>query len=287
MKPAPFEYHRAHSVEEAVDLLARLGDEAKLLAGGQSLVPMMNFRLARPTALVDVGGVPGLAYLRRAGDRLHVGCLTRHRAVEVTREEGVLDGYAVLPRAARWVGHYPIRTRGTFGGSIAHADPTAEWCLLALLLDAEVVARSPRGERVIAAADFFQGFLTTALEPDEMVTEVVFPRPVRAAAFCEFAQRHGDFAVVAAAASLTFDGRRCRDARIVLGGVDVVPLRLGEAETVLRETEAAPEAIREAAETAARAIDPPSDIHGSADYRRRLATTLVTRAVEEAVSRHA
>src|SRR6266567_8740280 len=139
VKPAPFAYHRAHSTEEAVGLLAELGDEAKILAGGLSLVPMMNFRLARPTALVDVSRIAGLSYLRVGpADGLRIGALTTHRAVEVSRDPAVLRGFGVLPRSARWIGHYPIRSRGTFGGSIAHADPASEWCLLAVLLDARV-----------------------------------------------------------------------------------------------------------------------------------------------------
>ena len=144
MKPAPFAYHRAHSVAEAVALLAELGDEAKILAGGLSLVPMMNFRLARPAALVDVSRLGGLSYLRAdAADGLRIGALTTHRTVEISRDPAVLAGYGVLPRSARWIGHYPIRSRGTFGGSIAHADPASEWCLLAVLLGAKVVLNGP------------------------------------------------------------------------------------------------------------------------------------------------
>src|SRR5215471_12574163 len=136
LKPASFAFHRASSVPEAVALLGDLGDEAKILAGGLSLVPMMNLRLARPSALVDVTRIPGLSYLRPAADGLHIGALTSHRAIEMTRDPAVVAGYGVLPRSARWIGHYPIRARGTFGGSIAHADPASEWCLLALLLEA-------------------------------------------------------------------------------------------------------------------------------------------------------
>jgi len=144
LKPAPFAYHRADSVEQAVALLAGLGDEAKILAGGLSLVPMMNFRLARPAALVDVSRLDGLSYLRPdAADSLRIGALTTHRTVEVSRDPGILGGFGVLPRSARWIGHYPIRSRGTFGGSIAHADPASEWCLLAVLLDARVVLTGP------------------------------------------------------------------------------------------------------------------------------------------------
>jgi carbon-monoxide dehydrogenase medium subunit len=180
VKPAPFAYHRAHSVAEAVALLAELGDEAKILAGGLSLVPMMNFRLARPTALVDVTRIEGLSYLKTdPQDGLRIGALTTHRAVETSRDPDVMAGFGVLPRSARWIGHYPIRSRGTFGGSIAHADPASEWCLLAMLLGAQVVLAGPQRQRTIPAAEFFEGYYSTAAGSDEMITELWFPRPRR------------------------------------------------------------------------------------------------------------
>ena len=165
MKSAAFEYTRAASIGEACELLARHGDGAKLLAGGQSLVPMMNFRLVRPPALVDITRIPDLRYIGRDGDALRIGALTLHREIETLADPEIVRGYELLPRAARWVGHYPIRTRGTFGGSVAHADPSAEWCMLAVLLDATIVVTGPAGEREIPAAEFFLGFFTTALEP--------------------------------------------------------------------------------------------------------------------------
>ena len=227
MKPAAFEYRRATAVEDAVDQLTELGDEAKLLAGGQSLVPMMNFRLVRPSALVDVAGIPDLQYLEPHDDRgLKIGALTPHRWVEEMEDAELLEGVSILKRAARWVGHYPIRTLGTFGGSIAHGDPSAEWCMLATLLDAEIVAVGPEGERVISASDFFHGFFMTALEPDEMIVEVRFPEPAPNAALQEFARRAGDYAIVAAAVTLELDDGECRSARVVLGGVADVPLRV-------------------------------------------------------------
>ena len=175
MKPAPFAYHRAHNAAEAVALLAQLGEEAKILAGGLSLVPMMNFRLARPTALVDVSRIGGLSYLRADGAGLRIGALTTHRTVETSRDPAVLNGFGVLPRSARWIGHYPIRSRGTFGGSIAHADPASEWCLLAVLLAARIVLTGPDGQRTVPAAEFFEGYYSTAAAPDEMITEIWFP----------------------------------------------------------------------------------------------------------------
>jgi carbon-monoxide dehydrogenase medium subunit len=282
VKPAPFTYHRTRDVAETVSLLAELGDEAKILAGGQSLVPMMNFRLARPSALVDVTRIPGLDYLRAGDDGLHVGALTRHRSVEITRDPAVLSGFAVLPRSARWIGHYPIRARGTFGGSIAHADPAAEWCLLAMLLEANVLLTGPAGERTVQAADFFEGFYSTAAEPDEMITELHFPRPARRAALTEFAQRQGDFAVVAAAVRADLADGACASARIVLGGIGPLPF-VADIQDLAGQPATA-QTWRAAGELAAAQINPPADGHGSAAYRKTLAATLVERALTEAAA---
>ncbi len=283
MKPAAFEYRRATAVEDAVDQLTELGDEAKLLAGGQSLVPMMNFRLVRPSALVDVAGIPDLQYLEpHDGRGLKIGALTPHRWVEEMEDPELLEGFSVLKRAARWVGHYPIRTLGTFGGSIAHGDPSAEWCMLAALLDAEVVAVGPGGERAIPASDFFHGFFMTALEPDEMIVEVRFPQPAPNAALQEFARRAGDYAIVAAAVTLDMEDGKCRSARVVLGGVADVPLRVPEAERVLEGADVGREAFEEAGREAAKVVDPPSDVQGTSEYRRDLSAVMVRRALEEA-----
>jgi aerobic carbon-monoxide dehydrogenase medium subunit len=283
VKPAPFAYHRAHSVAEAVALLAELGDEAKILAGGLSLVPMMNFRLARPTALVDVTRIEGLSYLRAdpAGSAgLRIGALTTHRSVELNRDPAVLAGFGVLPRSARWIGHYPIRARGTFAGSIAHADPASEWCLLAVLLGAQVVLTGPGGQRSVPAREFFQGYYTTAAGPDEMITELWFPRPMPRAVLTEFAPRQGDFAVVAAAVSADVEDGTCRSGRVVLGGVGALPVEVDA--TALAGQPAAPGTWQAMGEHAAAQIDPPDDTHGSGEYRRRLTATLVSRALAEA-----
>jgi len=280
VKPAPFAYHRAHSVGEAVGLLAELGDEAKILAGGLSLVPMMNFRLARPAALVDVTRIAGLSYLRADRDGLRIGALTTHRAVETSRDPAVLAGFGVLPRSARWIGHYPIRSRGTFGGSVAHADPASEWCLLAVLLGARVVLAGPDGQRTVPAAEFFHGYYTTAARPDEMITELYFPRPAPQAMLTEFAQRQGDFAVVAAAVSVDVEDGACRSGRVVLGGVGPLPAQIDAG--VLSGQPATTETWRAMGEHAAGQIDPPDDTHGSTEYRRRLAATLVARALAQA-----
>ncbi|SCK48365.1 xanthine dehydrogenase family protein subunit M [Streptomyces sp. WMMB 322] len=289
MKPAAFTYHRARDVDGAARLLAELGDEAKIIAGGQSLVAMMNFRLARPEHLVDIGGLDGLDRVRTDADGgLRVGALATHHAVETAPPDALGTGFAVVREAMHWIGHLPIRTRGTVGGSLAHADSTAEWCLLAVLLDAELVARGPSGERRIPATDFFQGYYTTALAPDEILVEVVFPRPAPHAALTEFAQRRGDFAVVAAAVDLRLDrdGRSVAGGRVALGGVAPRPVRVPEAEAVLeRGGPAGPELFAECAESAAAAARPPADANGSARHRRRLIRTLVARACEEATSR--
>jgi aerobic carbon-monoxide dehydrogenase medium subunit len=283
VKPAPFAYYRARSVGEAVALLAELGDEAKILAGGLSLVPMMNFRLARPAALVDVTRIEGLSYLRAdpAGSGgLRIGALTTHRAVELSRDPAVVAGFGVLPRSARWIGHYPIRSRGTFGGSIAHADPASEWCLLAVLLDAQVVLTGPGGQRAVPAGEFFQGYYTTAADPDEMITELWFPRPSPRAVLTEFAPRQGDFAVVAAAVSVDIQDGTCRSGRVVLGGVGPLPVEVDAG--ALAGQPAAARTWQAMGEHAAGQIDPPDDTHGSGQYRRTLAATLVSRALAEA-----
>ncbi|WP_020415995.1 xanthine dehydrogenase family protein subunit M [Amycolatopsis sp. ATCC 39116] len=280
MKPAAFAYHRAHDVPDAIGLLGELaaaGEEPKLIAGGQSLVPMMNFRLARPTALVDLGPLrrdPALTGLRREGAQLEIGALVTHRTVEVAK---LGPGFDVLSRAMRWVGHLPIRSRGTVAGSIVHGDATAEWCLLALLLDAVIVAEGPGGRREIPAAEMFHGFYTTAVEPDEVVTAVRFTRPAPRAALTEFARRHGDFAIVDVAVSLDGDG-----SRVVVGGVAPAPIRVPEAEAVLAAGEPGPELFAACADAAAAAVDPPDDAAGSSAYRRRLTRTLVASALHQA-----
>ncbi len=283
MKPASFAYHRATSVREALELLAREGEDAKVIAGGQSLVPLMAFRLARPSALIDINRIAELRYVRRDGDALQIGALATHRDIETNAEPGVLDGYSILPRAARFIGHYPIRTRGTFGGSIAHADPTSEWCMLALLLDAEIVATGARGSRTVAASDFFRGVFTTALDADEVVTEVRFPAPAPRSAIREFARRQGDFAIVAVATAVEVEDGRVRSARIALAGVSDAPIRATEAEAMLAGATPGEVAFDEAGRAAAAGLRPPSDSHGSSDYRKELAAALVRRALGDAV----
>ncbi|MFD9814110.1 FAD binding domain-containing protein [Streptomyces sp. NPDC059080] len=283
MKPAAFRYHRARDADGAVRLLAELGEDAKVLAGGQSLVAMMAYRLARPRHLVDIGALRGLDHLGTdAAGALRVGALTTHHTVERAPDSVLGPGFAVVRETMRWIGHLPIRTRGTAGGSLAHADATAEWCLLAVVLDAELHVLGPRGARRIAAAEFFLGPYTTALEPDELLVEIVFPRPAPYAAVTEFAERRGDFALASAAVVLDRDGGTRRGGRVALGGIGPVPLRAVEAERVLADGGT----FAECAETAAAALPDDADgPGGGAAYRRQLIRTLVRRACEEADAR--
>lgn len=282
MKPAAFEYHRVFLAQEAIELLRELGDEAKILAGGQSLTPMMNFRLARPSALIDINRVGELDYIRREADTLAIGALTRHRTVETSTSPGVLDGFAVLPKAARFIGHFPIRTRGTVGGSIAHSDPSAEWCLLARLFDATVIADSPRGRREVASADWFTGFLTTAAAPDELVVEIRFHGPRTHASLAEFAQRKGDFAIASAAVAYDIVDGVCANTAIVLGGVGSEPFRSGELDAVADGRPPGAESWQAVADAARAMVNPPADLHGDADYRRHLIKGMVMQAFKQA-----
>ena len=281
MKPAAFTYRRVGSPAEAVAALAEFGDEAKLIAGGQSLVPMMNFRLARPEALVDISRIDALRFVRSDGKgSLRIGALARHRDLE--RLNGNLrdQGFGVLPEAARHIGHYAIRGSGTFGGSLAHADPAAEWCMIAELLDAEITVLGPAGERTVSAADMFKGFLETDLRPDEMILEVRL-RGFDHTSIKEVCRRQGDFAVVAAAVALSISDGRCTEARVVLGGVGGSVVRVTSAEDAL--VGAAPsESSFAAAAAAAAVINPPADLHGPPEYRRHLASVLVRRALIDA-----
>ncbi|BCB88754.1 FAD binding domain-containing protein [Phytohabitans suffuscus] len=284
MKPAPFEYARPRSLEEALAVLADDPDDTKVLAGGQSLVPMMNFRLARPRRLVDINLVPDLDGVETAGDRVRIGARTRHLALQNTDLPGPLGH--LLRRAAVHIGHLPIRTRGTFGGSIAHSDAAAEWCLVAATLDAEMTVRGQaRGVRTIPAADFFRAIFTTALEPDEILTSIslpALPGDYRTG-IAEFARRAGDFGIVTATAAVRVSGGVVTDARVGLGGVSDVPFRSRAAETTLLGQRWSAELVTAAAQAAAAEVDPPSDLHGDAAYRRDLVRALLPRALGQPV----
>jgi carbon-monoxide dehydrogenase medium subunit len=285
MKPPKFDYHAPTTVDEALALLGRYGGEAKLLAGGQSLMPLLNFRLSRPAALVDLNRIPALAYIRETDGQVAFGAMTRQRTIEFSPV--VKAKLPLLTEATRWVGHLPIRSRGTIGGSIAHADPSAEYPAVLAALDGEVRARGPGGERTLRAGDLFQTYLTTSLEPDEILTEVRLPAmPAGAAyAFEEFSRRHGDFAIVGIAAIVVVDRGRCRDARLATAGAGPVPVRLRAAEEILVQEGVGERAIAAAAARAAELVSPDSDLHASADYRRNLTRVLTGRALTRALAR--
>jgi carbon-monoxide dehydrogenase medium subunit len=284
MKPAIFEYRSPTALDEALAQLAEVGDEGKILAGGQSLVPSMNFRLARPAYLIDINRLPGLDNVTSNGETVGIGTLVRHARFESPVVEGPLG--RLLATAAVKVGHVPIRVRGTFGGSIAHADPAAEWCMVARLLDATMVASSVRGTREIPAADFFETVFSTSLEPDELLTEVRLPRLGANArvGFAEFSRRAGDFAIVAVSCVLEMTGGTIASARLAFGGVGGTPVRSAEAEAILAGRETSPEVFTEAANAAAERMDPMEDIHGSAEYRRDLVRALTRRVLAQASS---
>lgn len=284
MKPAAFDYFAPRSLDEALDLLAAHGEDGKVLAGGQSLVPAMNFRLARPAALIDINRVAALDYLSEEDGRLRIGALVRHARFEASVVGGALGPF--LPRVARHIAHVPIRARGTFCGSLAHADPASEWCLVAAVLDAEFVVASCRGTRRLAPGGYFVGALTTALEPDELLTETRLPLldDRWRSGFAEFSRRAGDYALAMATAFLRFAEGRVAEARLGIGGAVEHPVRITAAEQSLLGTDGGTEARREAGRIAAAAIEPLEDIQASADYRRHLACAMVERALAQAVA---
>ncbi len=284
MKPAAFDYSRPASVPEALALLADHADSCKILAGGQSLVPAMNFRLARPDMLIDINDLAELDYVRGSADRLHIGALARHAAFHRPVSDTPLG--ALLSKVVRHIAHYPIRQRGTFAGSVAHADPASEWCLLATTLGAEMVARSVRGERVIAAADFFHGIFTTALAVDELLVEVRLPllQPHWRTGFYEFSRRAGDFALGMAVAALQIEDGAIRAACLGVGGVADRAVRLGTLEQQLVGRPATTAIIDDIAQAARALVEPGGDIHGSPEYRRDLVATSVKRALWEALA---
>ncbi len=290
MKPAPFDYHRPASLDEALALFAELGPDAKALAGGQSLVPAMNFRLARPAVLVDLNRIASLDSIEPTAEGgLRIGAMTRQRAVE--KSELVAGRAPLLAEAMPWIAHPQIRTRGTIGGSLAHADPSAELPAVMLALDARFVVRSRARTRTAAAGDFFTGILSTALAPDELLAAVQLPpRPRRSgAAFTEVARRHGDYALVGVAAEVVLDeDGTCTSARIALLSAGDTPVLAANAMASLAGRHPDAAAIDEAARAAAELdIEPPGDIHASPAYRRHLARVLVGRALHAAAERAA
>jgi carbon-monoxide dehydrogenase medium subunit len=284
MKPAAFEYFAPRSIEEATALLAGHGGDARVLAGGQSLVPAMNFRLARPAVLIDINRIDGLAGVREEGDALAVGALTRHVVFEKPVTSGPLA--KLLPTIADNIAHLPIRMRGTFGGSIAHADPAAEWCALAVALDAGIIVRSKDGSRTVPAGAWFRSIFTTDIRDGEMVTEIRLPRlgDDWRCGFVEFNRRAGDFAIVSAVAAIRVEGGVIREARLALGGVVDKPVRASEAEVLLVGQAPGDAAFRAAAEAARAAFEPFGDIHADAEYKSELVAVMARRALERAVA---
>lgn len=285
MKPPPFQYQRPDTLDEVKSLLAEGGDDVKVLAGGQSLVPLLAFRMARPSLLVDIGDLADLDHAAVEDGILTLGALATHRQVE--RLPGLAERCPAVVEAVGEIGHVAIRNRGTVGGSIAHADPAAEWPLLALVLEAEFEAGSTGGQRTIAAGDMFVSYMQTALRPDEVLTSLRLSLPPRdgALGFAEVSRRHGDFAMGGAAAMLVLEDGRVSEARVGVMAAALTPVRSAAAEQVLVGEEPTDEVLREAAEAVDGAIDPLEDVHAPADYKRHLAKVTSRRALETARQR--
>jgi CO/xanthine dehydrogenase FAD-binding subunit len=286
MKPPRFDYYDPRSLDEALRLLRQADGEAKVLAGGQSLVPLLNMRLARPAVVVDLNRVDGLDYIREENGSLAIGAMTRQRTVE--RSDPVARRQPLLREATKLIAHPQIRNRGTVGGSLAHADPAAEYPAVALALDADVRVAGPDGERLIPARDFFVTYLTTALDPTEIVVEVRVPALEVGAGWSvmEMSRRHGDFALAGAAVVLPLRDGACSGARIALFGVASTPVRATEAEQALEAERPGDALFKRAAELASASLEEPlSDIHASSEFRRHLAGVMVERALAQAFER--
>jgi carbon-monoxide dehydrogenase medium subunit len=283
MKPAPFTYHAPSSVDEAVALLAQWGpQDGRVLAGGQSLVPTMAFRVARPAHLIDINGIGELAHVTSKDGVLSIGACVRHAAFETERVPGPTG--ALLRHVVRNIAHHPIRTRGTFCGSVAHADPASEWCCVMAALDGVVVLRSSRGERRLRAEEFFQGVMATAAEEDELVVAAELPLLAEGTrvGFQEFSRRKGDFAIAMALVCYGLENGLMSEPRVAIGGAEAQARRIPQAEQTLRGRAPGADVFAQAGAAAAAAIDPLEDINNTAAYRRSLVRTLVERALESA-----
>jgi carbon-monoxide dehydrogenase medium subunit len=283
MKPAPFQYHAPKTLDEAVALLAEVAPaDGRVLAGGQSLVPTMAFRLARPAHLVDINGIAELDRIAIADGKLAIGACVRHAAFYRPVADGPLG--RLMSSVVRHIAHHPIRTRGTFCGSLVHADPASEWCLVAATLGAEMVAQSRHGRRVIAAADFFAGIMTTELAEDELLVEarLPLPPPDTLFGFYEFSRRAGDFAIAMALVTYRIEDGRMVEARLGIGGAEPKPRRIAEAERMLEGQKPGADVFAGAAEAAAKAVEAMEDSNYGADYRRDLVRTVTYRALEPA-----
>lgn len=285
MKPAPFAYVRPVSLSDAVECLVANGDDAKVLGGGQSLIPLLAFRLVRPSVLVDLGAVPGLDQIVLTGDRLVIGARATHRAVEL--DEDVRRVVPMVTAALGHLGHVAIRNAGTVGGSIAHADPAAEWAAVALALDGSVVLTGPSGSRAVPVEDFFVDWMHTDLRAGEIVTalELVSPPAGSGWGFNEVARRHGDFGLAGAAVVISVADRTITRARVALLGLGLTPLRARHVEERLLGSPLEPEQLRSACAAVQDDITPLEDQHASVDYKRHLAGVVVDRAVAQAVRR--
>lgn len=287
MKPAPFEYFAPEEIADAVALLSRHGEEGKILAGGQSLMPLMSLRLARPQVVIDINRVAALDAISQGVDgELAIGALTRQRSVE--RSTFVRERNPLLAAAMPLIGHFQIRNRGTIGGSLVHADPAAELPAVSLALGAEFVARSARGERRIPAEEFFLGTMVTAIEPTELLTEIRFPRWRSGSGWAieEVARRRGDFAIVGAVVLVQLDGTGlCERTRIALFGVDERPMRMIRGEEILRGNRPEENILTEVAKVVAEELDPLSDVHASGQYRKEAGAFLTRKALQIALKR--
>jgi len=284
--PAAFDYHPATSVDEAIALLQQYGDEAKLLAGGHSLLPTMKLRLAQPGHLIDLGRIGGLSYIREDGGVVAVGAMTRY--VDIERSEVLKKHFALLPEGVAQIGDAQVRNRGTIGGSIAHSDPAADTPGIVLALKADIVAKGPNGVRTIKADDFFMDLFQTALQPDEVITEIRFPKPPvhTGSAYMKLANKASHYAVVGCAAVVTLDGNgTCTTASVVITGASVKPTRASAVEAGLVGKKLDEATIANAASHAADGLEVVSDIHGSQEYRAQMATVLARRVVARAAER--
>lgn len=291
MKPAPFEYLAPRSLEEALHALSGTDGETRILAGGQSLIPLLNMRLASPKRLVDLGRVKELAYVEERDGGYAIGAMTRQRTLE--RDDRISREVPLLAEAIHWVGHPQIRNRGTIGGSIAHGDPAAELPAVAVCLDARVTVQGPRGTRTLDARNLYLGYLATTLAPDEILTDVWFPKaaPGTGHAWLEFARRHGDYAIAGVGVAITLAADQIAGSRIVLTGVDGTPVRASAAEALLvgatvdEQHQIQPSTLRPAVEALRSAINPETDVQATAAYRRHLAGVLLERALPRACER--
>jgi aerobic carbon-monoxide dehydrogenase medium subunit len=287
MKPAPFEYFAPEKIGDAVELLSQYGEDGKILAGGQSLMPLMNLRLARPQVVIDINRLTALDYISQGADgKLAIGALTRQRSLE--HSTVVKDLNPLVAATMPLIGHFQIRNRGTVGGSLVHADPAAELPAVSLALGAEFVVKKRRGERTIPAEEFFLGTMTTAIESTELLTEIRFPRWRWGAGWAveEIAWRRGDFAIIGVVVLLQLNGTGlCEEARIALYGVGDRPVRMARGEEILRGHRPEPKIFAEVAKMAAEELDPGSDVHASKEYRKEVGAYLTRRALQTALGR--